>query len=183
MNAKALAWAALAGIVSALAGCAVAPVPATGREGKEILAAKKFPEIELWREGAGGTRVKLIRLEGERVVFLPFPYWNVDSRVAAVSEIQSVRLLNGKKHIKNGILTGFGVWWSLAGALGLANSKYDVDYSNSLTSAPLVGLFVGVPLGLLAGAALSAATPPSRYDFSEMNAPRKYAALRRLMGI
>lgn len=184
MNVKGIMGTTMIIVFAALTGCTDAPAPnvtAIGRVGKEFLEARKFPEIELWTAGEVGARVKLIRVEGEQVVFLPFPYWNVETRRATVFEIRSLRIVGAKNRIVSGVLNGVGTATCLFGFLGLTASTYDEDYRGWLMLAPLGGLFYGAPAGLLAGA-ISAAASPTRYEFSKLNEPRKYAVLRRLMG-
>jgi hypothetical protein len=126
------------------------------------------------------VRAKLTRLEGERIVFLPFPYWNVDSRTVSVNEINSIHVLNKKSSVGRGVLSGVGWTACIFGFLGLVSSEYDEDYRGLLWAAPLGGVIIGAPIGLLIEAM---ASTPSPYYFTKMNPNEKYAVLRRIMGL
>ncbi len=176
--------AVLAVLSLALAGCATTSVtPGIAPPEGVVVEAKAFPEVELLTTGGQLYLCKLARLEKDKVAFLPSPYWNVETKTVAVTEIRSIRLCGQKSHTGRAIGTGFGLVSCLTGVIALCTSEYNTEYQAALLGVPLSGLVIGIPLGFLIGLSEDAASPPSRYDFREMSPEKKFGVLRRLMGI
>lgn len=177
-------WAVLAALSLALSGCATASLaPGIAPSEGIVLEAKAFPEVELLTTGGQVHVCKLVRLERDKVSFIPSPYWNVEMRTVTVAEIHSIRVCGLKSHTGRAIGTGFGLVSCLTGVIALGTSEYNTDYRAALLGVPLSGLVIGIPLGFLIGIVEDAGSPPSRYDFSKMSPEQKFGVFRRLMGI
>jgi hypothetical protein len=147
------------------------------------LEARKFPVVEILTSEGDVLTGKLARLEkGDRVAFLPKPYWGVEMRILDYKDIHSIRQVERPSYLGKGVLAGIALAGIAFGATTLASAKYDVDYQGGITNVPLAAVLLGAPLGALIGGAGSAASP-AIFNASRASAAELTARLKRLMGI
>ncbi len=182
---RASAWLALGAMGLMTLACvnpSAAP-PATALSSARPGEAKKFPEVEILTAEGDLITAKLVRLESDgRVVALPAPYWGVETQVLDPADIVSIKRLDKSSAVIRSTLSGFASAMIAGGFWYLAWSRYDEDYSAGLSGAPALGAVIGIPLGLVMGAA-SEAAHPRKLDFTRMSEARRLAALRKWMGI
>jgi len=185
MSKKILTYSTLALFLVFTISCAT--VPASGPLGSSSLPslgkvdAAKFPEVQIVTTSGDQHKGKVLSLEGNTVTFSPFPYWNVEPLRIGVDEIHSIERTGKDSGAGKGFLYGFGFTTLALGILGVATSKYDVDYRSFMGGAPFIGLLGGL-VGLTIGGIRDLATR-TKYDFSRMAKDEKIAALMAIMGL
>jgi len=146
------------------------------------IEAAALPEILLqMKESARIQRGKITGLETRLVRFLPAPYWNVEEQKIDIAEISLIVLPRKGYGIERTWASGFGIGFTVSGAIMAATSKYDEDYSASLLMAPLAGATVG--LVAMAIHALSDSEKETTYAFGSMSDEEKSFVILKLMGV
>ena len=151
-------------------------------ESVQVLAAHALPEVEIQDKGGAVFIGKIIRLDAGQAVVLPSPYWNVEAKKLDLESIVSIKRRDFKDVLGGNTLAGIAVTGIAVGILGGVGARYDVDFKNALTAAPLLGLIMGAPLGLLFGGMFSVWDPPRTVNFEKLSPAERIAALKRLMG-
>jgi hypothetical protein len=142
------------------------------------IQAEKFPEV-LLKERAGINKIlKILRLEGEKVVYLPSPYWNVLPEEIALEQISSIEFTEVPKRV-GGPIAGFFLGYYVAGLFGLSTAKYNVDYEHAITNSLLGGVACGL-LGLVIDA-VAHPRPQTKFYFSGMSVAEKVETLKIIM--
>jgi len=139
------------------------------------IQAKEFPEVFLTKFGEDTYKGKFLSLIGEDLVFLPFPYWNVETLKINLNNIHSIQLVKKNSPGLLGFASGFAYSFIIFGIIGASGAKYDRDYEEALVRSFNIGL-----TGALLGLAIAGAK--SEYKFYKMSESEKISAARKIMG-
>lgn len=172
----------LSGLMLSCAG-STGPVRFEETKGVESgkVRAAKYEEVELVTLKGDRYKGKIISLEGERIEFRSFPYWNVEPISLELGEIRSIELVDKPKRAGRGFIQGFGWSFSIVGGIAAMSSKYDEDYQSALLGSAVVGAAGGL-IGLLIGAVQDSAAK-TRFEFAPMSDEQKERAVRKIMGL
>jgi len=143
------------------------------------IQAEKFPEVLLKEKGGINKIVKILRLEGGKLVVLPSPYWNIEPMEIDLEQISSIEFTEVPKR-GGGPIAGFFLGYYVAGIMGLTTAKYNVDYNHAITYSLLGGVSCGL-LGLVIEAVANP-RPQRKIYFSGMSVAEKIVALKNIMG-
>lgn len=143
--------------------------------------AAKFEEVELTTLKGDFHRGKIVSLEGRRIEFRPFPYWNVELISLDLGEIRAIDLADMPRRAGRGFIQGFGWTYTLVGGVFALASKYDEDYRAALLGSAVVGAAGGL-VGLLIGA-IQDSGAQTRFEFVGMSAEEKERSVRKIMGL
>ena len=165
--------------LSLLMGCATTPIKMESDPNPNFVA-RRFPEVELRTVRGESCLGKLIKFENQTLIFLPFPYWNVDSINVSLDEIDTIKMSAQRSVGGRAFLAGFGISFFLGGIVLGAASKYDEDYQLALAASAVGAVAAGAVAGLVGLAADVARR--SRYEFQTMTYAEKIQTLRSIMG-
>jgi hypothetical protein len=144
------------------------------------IQAQRFPAVLLKEKNGINKIVKILRLEGGKIFFLPSPYWNVQPEEIDLEQISSINLTEVKS---------MGVVWFIGGAFfgfysagisGLSTSHYNVDYEAAMTNSLLAAAGGGL-LGMMIGGVFNP-RPQTKFNISRMSTTAKILALKNIMG-
>jgi hypothetical protein len=142
----------------------VSPPPATTRPASEVL---------LTPTGGPPTVGKLVGIDGDRVTFLPAPYWNVAPREIGLGEIATIEVRDRKRSLGAATGVSFVTGFVLIGAICGASADYDQDYQDCLLGSAVLGAAAGL-VGLGVGAVVDASRPRTyRFDGKGLDERRK----------
>jgi len=168
-----------------LLSCASATGPVKFEETKGVQSAKagaaKYDQVELITSKGDLYIGKIVSLEGERIEFRPFPYWDAELIGLNLGDIRSIELVDKPKRAGKGFIQGFGWSFTVVGGLAAMGSKYDEDYQFALLGSAVVGAAGGL-IGLLIGA-IQDSTAKTRFEFAAMSDEEKVRAVRKIMGL
>lgn len=145
------------------------------------MTAKKFPEMRLLTVTGDQHMGKILRLDRGKVIFLTFPYWNVEPVEISVGEIFRINLMKkSRKVIKGGILGLSSCFCTIGLILGV-NAKYDVHYEDCLILASTGGV-IGALTGFITGGIFSIGEK-TKFNFFNMSQDKKIKTLKKIMGL
>lgn len=161
----------LPALITACSAGRQATTPAPGEPPPPPVA----PEVSL-TTGDATIRGKIVTLGTDSVSFLASPYWGVDVRSVALSDIRRITLKReGQMRRFFGIFF-FGTF-AVAGLAMGSDAHYDVDYSDALAGAVGTALLAGL-LGALAGSL----TDTVSYAIDDLSPNEQRLLIWRLMG-
>ena len=143
--------------------------------------ARKYEEVLVSISTGEVHKGKIVSIEGDNIVLLPFPYWNVDLVRLRLEDVLSIELPDRGRRTGKGFLYGFGLGFIITGMISGAGSRYDEDYEMALGVSAGAGVAAGL-LGFLIGAIHDIATKRD-YDFADMTQEEKMRAIREIMGL
>jgi len=145
------------------------------------IKAKKLQEVQLITTSEEIHTGKLLSLEGEDLVLLPFPYWNVEPIKIDLNEIYSIKVR--KKHSRAGerVAGSFAWGFLITGTLAGLTSEYDEQFEFALLTSAIVGAFSGL-LGLVIGG-VGDDTKILEYDFYKISDSEKIRVIKKIMGL
>ena len=183
MQLKNISIATLILYLNFLLGCATTgPVnrqTSSEETGATKLMAVRMPEALLVIGNDSAERGKIISMDGDLIEFLPFPYWQMDSKSVSIGEITSIKVIEQQQNAIKGLSYGFASGVLLLGALGAAKSRYNTDFQIVLIGSALLGVVTGF-IGLLIGAS---STIRSYSHFQELSAEKKQWVIKYIMGV
>lgn len=169
----------LHGVTACTAGRVHGPREGLEQSPPGIVEAKTFPEISIEMRGGESHLGKITGLENQRVRFLPFPYWNVETLRIEIADITSIVLSKKGGKAGRAAAYGFGCGFLATGLVLAATSKYNSDYQTSLIASAASGGCTA--LVLMAISAINGAGEKNRYDLSPMTLQQKTGVIIRLM--
>lgn len=143
------------------------------------IEAARFPEVILRTTDGQKHQGKMIRLQGESLIFAPSPYWNVDRIPIRIGDILSFEVTRAKKGVIYGGSWGMSLAATTVGLLGLAGGKYDFDFRLFAAATPIAGL-VGGLIGAMVGGIVDLSTP-KQIDLSGLTPDKKGLILAAVM--
>jgi hypothetical protein len=148
----------------------VAASPPTTRPASEVLLTP-----------TGGPPVvgKLVGIDGDRVTFLPAPYWNVAPREIGFGEIATIEVRDRKRSLGAATGVSFATGFVLIGVICGASADYDQEYQDCLLGSAVLGAAAGL-VGLAVGAAVGAGRSRT-YRFDGMGLDERRKAVQRLV--
>lgn len=148
--------------------------------GGEYLAAV-FPPVQVFTSQGAMHTGKITALGKDFIRLRPEPYWNAEPVSIPLDDVHMIKLLGVRKRAGGGFMDGAAGTFIGVGILGLATSKYDVDYGNWLVGSAVSALAGGL-IGLLVGAIRDTGTQAS-YDLSQKSAVEKSRIILGIMGV
>ena len=145
------------------------------------LMPREFQEIRLVTSAGETYQGKLTGFEGDTVILLPYPYWNVEPLKINLSEIHVIQTEKKGGGAGKGFLNGLAWTYIICGILSGVSSQYNTDYQLALAGSAALGLIGGL-IGLAVGG-ISDAAAKTQYEFYGMSRVEKIAAIRKLMGL
>ena len=146
----------------------------------EKITAVEFPELTL-TAGNETRRVKLLALEDRQLIFLPFPYWQVEPEVIPLEEVHTLKV---EKKSYPGLSWGLGSAASgfiITGLIAGNQALYQEEYASAMLLAAGCGLVVG-GVGFFLGLDMKDSLQPE-YLLVFMNPEQKLKTLRKIMGL
>jgi hypothetical protein len=144
------------------------------------IQAEKYPEVLLKEKGGISKIVKIFKLEGGKVVYLPSPYWNVQPMAIDFDQISSIELTEVKRKGGSWFLGGLLLGYYVAGISGLVTSQYNVDYEHAVANSFYAGMACGL-LSMTIGGIFNP-RPRTKFNFSNMSMTEKIVCLKNIMG-
>jgi hypothetical protein len=145
------------------------------------LVASKLPEVSIMADGLEQDRGKILRLDGELLKFLPYPYWNTEVLEIPLEKVLTIKILGAKSKAGSLGLAGMTLGFIIIGGLAGSGAEYKDDYESAYTGGLLVGVGAGLLGGIIGG--LIDLGKKKRYEFSSMTKAQKVQALLRIMGL
>jgi hypothetical protein len=169
--------------VAVAASCAS---PRAGSSGGPSFSSSSSPatnrpadEVRLLARSGPPAVGKVIGVTGEEVVFLPAPYWNVESRTIRIQDISVIEVMYaGRSPARTGLIS-FAASFVFLGLVGGADAEYNDDYEVALAAAFAGGIGVGL-IGTV-WQAISNSLHRKTYHFDRMSEGEKLIALQSIM--
>jgi hypothetical protein len=168
-------------------GCATTQSVNSPTSGADVYAGNanslvQYREIELSTENEGVQTGKIMRLEGDHIIFLPYPYWNLQAETVPIDNILKITVIQRDWYtiacMLNGAAWGFiipGIYWG-------SISEYKEDIEVDARDAGRVAFFCGLAGFALGGLIDIIDFSLSNHDFKEMSLNEKQNVIKKIMG-